>query len=181
VNHTATISTARLELVAATRAMLRADLSDAALLSALLTARLPEHWPPEFYDRRDMERYLAKAEGSAESVAWGLRYVVERPAAVGDARALVGVAAFGSPPTADGVVEIGYAIVPAARGKGYATEATLAMVAYGFSDPRVLTIEAETFPNLPASIRVLEKAGFARVRSQGESPMLRFVNAKSAV
>jgi RimJ/RimL family protein N-acetyltransferase len=160
--------------------MLRAELSGAADLSGLLSARMPAYWPPEFYDRRDMERYLASAQASAEAVQWGLRYVIERPASAGDTRSVVGVAAFGSPPTVDGAVEIGYAIVPAARGKGFATEATLALVAYGFSDPRVLTIEAETFPHLPASIRVLEKAGFMRVPSHGDSPLLRFVNARPA-
>jgi RimJ/RimL family protein N-acetyltransferase len=35
------------------------------------------------------------------------------------------------------VVEIGYAVVPEARGNGYATEAANALVAYAFEDPRV--------------------------------------------
>ena len=175
---TDSLFTARLELVAATPAMLRAELSDPAELSGLLTARMPPYWPPEFYDRRDMERYLANAEASTEAVTWGMRYVIERPASALDARAVVGVAAFGSRPTAGGAVEIGYAIVPAARGRGFATEAAVALVAWAFSDPRVLTIAARTFPHLAASIRVLEKAGFARVASHGDSPVLRFVIAR---
>jgi [ribosomal protein S5]-alanine N-acetyltransferase len=171
------IRTARLELVAATPATLRADLSDPVTLDSCLQARVPEHWPPEFYDRDDIQRYLARAESSPDG-EWGLRYIIETPLGEDGRRSVVGVIAFASPPTADGVVEIGYAIVPAARGKGYATEATNALVAFAFRDPRVLAVVAETFPRLSASIRVLEKAGFVLVPGAAGVAPLRFVRSR---
>jgi [ribosomal protein S5]-alanine N-acetyltransferase len=179
------IRTARLELVVATPVMLRADLSDSVTLDSCLQAGVPTLWPPEFYDRDDIQRYLARAESSPDG-KWGLRYIIEIPlgedgeARIGEdgRRSVVGVIAFASPPTDDGIVEIGYAIVPAARGKGYATEATSALVAFAFRDPRVRAVIAESFPYLPASIRVLEKAGFVLVPGPAGVATLRFVHSR---
>jgi RimJ/RimL family protein N-acetyltransferase len=170
-----TLLTPRLDLVAATPECLQAEHVDPAALATLLDVRMPSRWPPEYYDRADVERYLARATESPEGVLWGLRYVIARPAAPSGVRALVGVAGFGSPPTANGVVEIGYAIVPEARGRGYATEAANALVAYAFADPRVNAVEAETLPELLDSIRVLEKSGFTRLPCRTGERVLRFV------
>jgi hypothetical protein len=107
-----TLLTPRLDLVAATPERLGAEHADPTALAALLAVRMPSRWPPEYYDRQDIERYLARATESPDGVVWGLRYIIARPAAPSGVRALVGVAGFGSPPKANGVVEIGYAIVP---------------------------------------------------------------------
>ena len=49
-------------------------------------------------------------------------------------------------------------------GRGYATEAAQAVVGYGFDTMRVARIVADVDPTNPASMRVLEKCGFVRVR-----------------
>jgi [ribosomal protein S5]-alanine N-acetyltransferase len=170
-----TLLTPRLDLVAATPELLRAEHADPAALATLLDVRMPSRWPPEYYDLDDVERYLARATESPDGVLWGLRYVIARTVAPNAVRALVGVAGFGSPPRANGGVEIGYAIVPEARGNGYATEAATALVAYAFADPRVNAVEAETLPDLPDSIRVLEKSGFSRLPGRTGERVLRFV------
>lgn len=61
----------------------------------------------------------------------------------------------------DGYVEVGYWVAARARGRGYATEATLAMAAYAFSRGlhRVELLAATG--NLPSQ-RVAVKAGFTR-------------------
>ncbi len=173
-----TLLTPRLDLVAATPEWLRAEHADATALAKLLDVRMPSRWPPEYYDRDDIARYLARATESPDGVQWGLRYVIARPVAPSAVRALVGVVGFGSPPRASGVVEIGYAIVLEARGKGYATETANALVAYAFADPRVNAVEAETLPELLDSIRVLEKSGFARLPSRTGERVLRFVRTR---
>jgi RimJ/RimL family protein N-acetyltransferase len=173
-----TLLTPRLDLVAATPEWLRAEHADPAALAALLDVCMPSRWPPEYYDRDDIERYLARATESPDGVLWGLRYVIARPVVPSGVRALVGVAGFGSPPNANGVVEIGYAIVPEARGNGYATEAANALVGYAFADPRVNAVEAETLPDLPDSIRVLEKCGFSRAPGRKGVRVLRFVRTR---
>ena len=60
----------------------------------------------------------------------------------------------------DELLEIGYAIAPDERGKGYCTEATLLMVDYLFLSKDVSRIQAATSTNNKGSQRVLEKAGF---------------------
>jgi [ribosomal protein S5]-alanine N-acetyltransferase len=89
--------------------------------------------------------------------AWGHRQVVERASGL-----VVGGIGFFGPPL-DAEVEIGYGIVPSRQGRGYATEALLAMIAMAWADARVRTVVAGTDPGNVASQRVLEKAGFRRI------------------
>jgi ribosomal-protein-alanine N-acetyltransferase len=89
-----------------------------------------------------------------EEPIWGTRFFVD-----GDPPELVGWGGFKGPPR-DGVVEVGYEIAEARRGRGLATEATKAMVAEAFADDRVTTVIAHTLAERNASNRVLEKVGF---------------------
>lgn len=75
----------------------------------------------------------------------------------------VGSCGFKDPPSSDGVVEIAYGIDPAFQGRGYATEAAHALVAFAFADDRVRVVCAHTLPDSNASTRVLKKCGFAHV------------------
>jgi RimJ/RimL family protein N-acetyltransferase len=59
-----------------------------------------------------------------------------------------------------GQTEIGYAVVPEERGKGYCTEAVRLLVGHIFGSLRVERIQASTDVRNTASIRVLEKNGF---------------------
>ena len=85
---------------------------------------------------------------------YGHRLVVER-----DSGLVVGSIGLFWPP-ADGVVEIGYGIVPSRRGRGYAAEATRALTDHALGATGVLAVHAEVELSNPASVRVLEKAGF---------------------
>lgn len=73
---------------------------------------------------------------------------------------VVGCASFKGPPDDQGVVEIAYAIVPSCQGRGYATEATSALLELTSADARVRVVRAHTLPTLNASGRVLTKCGF---------------------
>jgi [ribosomal protein S5]-alanine N-acetyltransferase len=75
---------------------------------------------------------------------------------------VVGTCSFKGPP-ADGVVEVAYAIAPDQEGKGYATEAAQALVAYAFAFAEVRVVRAHTLPESIASKRVLAKSGFRYV------------------
>jgi RimJ/RimL family protein N-acetyltransferase len=59
-------------------------------------------------------------------------------------------------------LEIGYALVPSERGKGYCTEAIRIMVDYLFLSRDTMRVQALTDTGNLASQRVLEKAGFKR-------------------
>ena len=60
----------------------------------------------------------------------------------------------------DCTAEIGYGILEAYQGQGYATEAVQAACRWAFLHPEVNSLEAETDPGNAASQRVLEKSGF---------------------
>ena len=56
--------------------------------------------------------------------------------------------------------EIGYGILEAYQGQGYATEAVQAAAAWALSHPALRAVEAETEPDNAASRRVLARCGF---------------------
>ena len=64
--------------------------------------------------------------------------------------------------------EIGYGILEAYRGRGYAAEAVNLALQWAFRHPEVKAVEAETDPGNAASQRVLEKCGFRPMGVLGE-------------
>jgi ribosomal-protein-alanine N-acetyltransferase len=76
---------------------------------------------------------------------------------------VIGNASFIGPPDAAGMVEIAYGVVPDFQGRGYATEAANALVAWAAKNGRVAIARAHTLPERNASTRVLEKCGFRYV------------------
>ena len=71
-------------------------------------------------------------------------------------------------PAVNGAVEIGYGVDAAYEGKGYATEAATALMAWAYAQKDVYWIQAEAEPNNAASQRVLEKLGFQPTGEIGE-------------
>ncbi len=108
--------------------------------------------------------------------AWGTRFFV-----TDDPLELVGWGGFKGPPE-DGVVELGYEIAEARRGRGLATAATRAMIAEAFADRRVTAVTAHTLAERNASNRVLEKVGFqydGQAQEDGEA-VWRYSTTRSA-
>ena len=103
--------------------------------------------------------WLALLDGSSPADPWVHGFVMKDvPGGCN-----VGKCGFKGPPGEEGVVEIAYFVAPEYRGKGYATEAAGALVAYAFADDRVRLVRAHTLMEADASPRVLTKAGFQRV------------------
>lgn len=101
----------------------------------------------------DIARKIAAA---TEPLGPFLAYVIVRER---DGKA-VGDAGFHGPPDADGEVEIGYALVPAARGMGFARESVELLVAWALSQPDVRVITARVGRGNAASERLLERLHF---------------------
>ena len=76
---------------------------------------------------------------------------------------LVGAGGFKGAPDPDGIVEIGYSVLPDFQRKGYAFEAVDGWVKFAFAQPKVRMICAHTLANGAPSIGVLKKAGFRQV------------------
>jgi RimJ/RimL family protein N-acetyltransferase len=64
--------------------------------------------------------------------------------------------------------EIGYGILEAFQGRGYAAEAVGLALQWAFRHPEIKAVEAETDPDNIASQRVLEKCGFRPMGIMGE-------------
>lgn len=77
--------------------------------------------------------------------------------------AAVGSAGFKGPPDGNGAVEIAYGVAPQFEGRGYASEAAAALVAFAFDADAVRIVLAHTLPTGLASQRVLTKCGFRHV------------------
>jgi ribosomal-protein-alanine N-acetyltransferase len=71
------------------------------------------------------------------------------------------------------VGEIGYSLIEAARGAGYATEALKAVVDEAFSASELGELQACCVPDNTASRRVLDRAGFAELRLLRGGAMIR--------
>ncbi|MBM4791334.1 GNAT family N-acetyltransferase [Streptomyces sioyaensis] len=129
--------------------------SDGELAAVLEGTRQP-HWAADF--PADGDRVIAgfTAGHPAARGAYGQRQILERASGL----VVGGIGLFWPP--ADGSVEFGYGIVPSRRGRGYASEAARALVAFAFTVPGVHTVCADTERSNPASGRVLEKAGLER-------------------
>ena len=156
------MKTERLELIPATVELCEAETRGRAALEACFGARVPTSWPPPVFEPADVARIRAQLEADPTIGSWTLHYILARPGATAEGRSLVGIAGYTGPPTAEGRVEIGYAIASEHQRRGYATEAVDALVRAAFRDPRVVVVSATTYPTLEPSIGVLTKNGFMR-------------------
>ena len=103
------------------------------------------------------EEFLARLKGAPVADPWCLfGFAVLH---TGD-HLIIGSCGFKGAPGADGIAEIGYGIVPGYCGRGFATEAAQALVAYALESGRVRTVRAHTLREPNASTRVLAKCGF---------------------
>jgi RimJ/RimL family protein N-acetyltransferase len=105
--------------------------------------------------RGALER-IATAHDSGHSLEPFFAYVIVRRSdglAIGDA-------GFHGPPGEDGEVEIGYALVPDARGAGLASEAIALLIAWAREQPGVRAVIARVDPGNGPSRRLLARLGF---------------------
>ena len=147
------IETPQLRLVPCTVAAAQAAMVDRAAFALLLGVRVHDDWPAE--DLRDfLPIYGQIVDEQAARQGWGIWLMLGAAE-----RALVGDIGFKGPPDALRTAEIGYSVLPAFQGHGYATEAARALVAWGFTQPGVGRIVANCRFDNVGSIRVLEKVG----------------------
>ncbi|MGH8987325.1 MAG: GNAT family N-acetyltransferase [Acidimicrobiales bacterium] len=118
-----------------------------------LGARLSEEWPdPHLLGV--LRRHVVAGEGME---CFGVWVMIER-----ESGSVVGDIGFHGPPDDAGTVEVGYSVTPGRRGRGYATEAAVALVAWASSQPNVQAIVAGCDPDNVPSVHTLERAGFSR-------------------
>jgi RimJ/RimL family protein N-acetyltransferase len=137
----------------------RAD--DAEIISAYRSD--PDVHRYQGWDRTDPDSVRAEIEQMGERApgdpeGWVQLSVVERAtgALIGD----VGLSPVEGEP---GVIKLGYTVSPVFQGRGYATEAVVALVTYAFDTLQADVIRAYANEANVPSIRVAEKAGLRRI------------------
>jgi ribosomal-protein-alanine N-acetyltransferase len=166
------IVTDRLELIPATIDLTRAALDSERALGSSLGAFVPPTWPPELLDRPSLKFTLVRLREGPEQAGWWLHFVILTEGETG--RTLIGSAGYKGPPSADGMVEVGYGIVRDHQRQGYASEAVRGLVAHALALPTVRRVIAETLPELIPSIGVLRKCGFRFIGNGSEPGVIRF-------
>jgi RimJ/RimL family protein N-acetyltransferase len=106
-------------------------------------------------------RRSAQVERDPASAAWvtGVIWDQQRHLAVGRA-------GYHGPPDGSGTVEIGYAVDPAYRRRGYARAALEALLERAAREPGVRTVRVTISPGNEASYRLTAGYGFAEVGEQ---------------
>ena len=161
----APIMTERLELVATTIELVRAEIGDRDQLAELLSADVPKTWPPELHDIDSMTWTLQRLLELSEHSGWWGRYIVLRE---DSARTLIGLCGFKGPPTGDGTAELGYGLLREYQKRGFATEAVDGLIRFAFEQPKVSAVRAKTLLELSPSIAVLERCNFTFVGTGSE-------------
>lgn len=156
------IETARLNLVSMGAILLRALLAgETAWAATLLGAQMPAEWSGLI----DVFRMrLGQLDALPEAEPWLTRAVVLKS----EAR-MVGVTGFHGPPGgawlreyAPQGVEFGYTIFEGYRRKGYATEASEALIAWATDEHGVQNYVLSMAPGNDASVGVAKKLGFSK-------------------
>lgn len=111
------------------------------------TLNFPHPYPPGFAEDW-ISRHAAWAERGVH-LQWAITLRDGTPVGA------IGIALSTDPPHGD----IGYWVGPEYWNRGYATEATKAVIAFALETLRLPRVQASCFVENPASARVLEKAG----------------------
>jgi len=165
-------TTDRLRLVAGTKALVAAEIGDRAKFTKLLGVLVPDTWPPD--SLRDVLGYIyGLYKEHPEWEGWLAWYAVRIDT---DDPVLCASVGFKGPPDEQGIVEIGYSVLPEFQGQGLATEMVTAIVKWAKRQPHVKRIEAETNIDNKASIQVLEKNNFSYIGAGMEPGTIRFLH-----
>lgn len=173
------LRTDRVELIAATADICRADLDDREFdrLPGLLDAWIPEGaWPPPLLDVDALIWCRDLLDSQPESAGWAIWYLVitDRP------REPIGVAGFKGPPDPMGLVELGYSLRPEFQRIGLGTEAIGRLVAWAFEHPEVIGVIADTYDDLIGSIRLLRKLGFHETGEGTDPGAIRYLRIRDS-
>lgn len=149
------INTERLYLLPATSKLYLLELHDRPAFATTLNAHVPEEWPPDQITPEVIEDFIGRIQ-ARERKLWSFYWVLRQKNP--EQTVLIGSGGFLA--HENGTLEIGYSVLDAYHGRGYATEAVQSMIQWASSSLKRDSIVAYTYPHLKASIRVLEKNGF---------------------
>jgi len=165
--------TSRLMLLAASRALLTAELHKPRYFPILLGAELPAAWPPGGYTEATMHHFLEQLTAGGRTAAGWYGWYAIRKATPGTPKTLVGAGGFMGPPDAAGTAEISYSVLAEWQGQGLATELVSGLIEQAANTGMVRRLVAHTRPDNLASQRVVLANGFQPFGTDAEG-RLRF-------
>lgn len=154
------VSTERLDLILSNRKILESDLGDRTELARHLRAEIPSAWPPPLMDEGVIREFISMSSAASGPVFAAWYWVLNDPP--DGRRVLIGNGGILGVENVPNTVVLGYSVLDEYQNRGYATEAVRALIPEIFSLPGIRRIIATTYPDLRASIRVLEKNDFVR-------------------
>ena len=166
------LQTPRLRLIPATVVLARAEIESRPLFAELLGATIPDNWPPEMLADA-LPFFLQMLEERPNPPGWWSWYGL-RTGAPDKAPILIASGGFMGW-AADGFPEIGYSVLPEFQRQGYATEMMDALIDWALAQPGTRGVVAEADKDNVASVRLLEKRGFAIVGDGREPGHRRFL------
>lgn len=131
---------------------------------AAANAVSPVPLPPYFADADQRGVWRMRSEqvaGDPASAGWVTGVIWDERR-----RVAVGRAGYHGPPDAAGMVEIGYAVDPEYRRRGFARAALEALLQRAAREPRVRTVRVSISPENVASYQLVAQYGFTRVGEQ---------------
>jgi [ribosomal protein S5]-alanine N-acetyltransferase len=147
------IATERLRLIPADARIAGAVVAGPPQVAGLLGLAVADGFPfsPGMYE------YVAPRIAEAPETAGWYAWLAVEPVS----GTIIGDGGFHGPPDDVGIAEIGYSIMAAWQGRGFATELAIALIGWAFADPVVTAIRAETLAGNEPSQAILRRIGFA--------------------
>ena len=155
--------TSRLTILAASRALLTAELHKPQYFPILLGAALPTDWPPGDYDEAAMQYQLDQLTAGGRIAAGWYGWYALRKADDTTPRTLVGAGGFLGPPDKAGRAEIDFAVATDWRGQGLGTEMVAGLVQQSAATGMVRQLLAHAAADNLAAHEVLRHNGFLPV------------------
>jgi [ribosomal protein S5]-alanine N-acetyltransferase len=116
------LRTRRLQLRSATPELAAADLNNRFEFSRLLQADVPQDWPPPLNDDNSKAFTLRYLEENPDAAGWAAWYFL-LPGKADEKAQSMGIGGFKGKPSSQGVVEVGYSIMPDYQRLGFGSEA----------------------------------------------------------
>ncbi len=154
------LETQRLSLIPFTLDLKRAALTEKAKLAELVGALVPENWPgPDVAEALPL--LVAILEQDPSGAVWD-GIIIHKADGV-----IIGDMGCKGGPNEEGIVEVGYSIIPEYRMHGYTTEMAHRLITWALQEQGIKVITAECLKDNLGSIKVLENVGMRRLEPEG--------------
>ncbi|SEB05327.1 Protein N-acetyltransferase, RimJ/RimL family [Chitinophaga terrae (ex Kim and Jung 2007)] len=138
-----------------------------------LSATLPDNWPQQEL-REMLPHFIELLQHDPRSFPWLMWIIVNK-----EMKMVIGEVGFKGRPDENGVIEIGYSLLPQYQRNGYMKEAATALVQWAFGQPEVKKLVAESHLSNIGSIKVLTALGMKATGIDGEMQYWELINRRT--